>query len=400
VSTEPSLDPAELLACARGETGLEEFDDPSPIEPLEVLTRALCSEARLNAGGRYYWSMRLLGILTTRLRGREWFRKHPEILDEPIGAPVIILGLTRTGTTLLHRLIASDGRFSSAAFWEGRFPVPTDDDLDGGKRIAAAKAEIDAMLAANPDLASIHPFDALGAEEDILILDQTLLSNTAETLACVPSYYEWLRKQDLRPAYGFWYRMLQMLQWQKKQRGMTGERWVLKTPMHLGHVDRILELLPDATFVQTHRDPLTTIPSYASMIQGLWRGVSDESDSLEAARESSATLEHDLKRCLQVRDSLPPGKFIDVDFRDTVNDPIGVVERIYREIGMAMTERARSQIGAYMKTHPREGRPTHTYTLEQFGFTEEEIRRRFQEYRARHIEPALQNIAGQGRGPS
>jgi len=400
VSTEPSLDPAELLARARGETGLEEFDDPSPIEPLEVLTRALCGEARLNAGGRYYWSMRLLGILTTRLRGREWFRKHPEILDEPIGAPVIILGLTRTGTTLLHRLIASDERFSSAAFWEGRFPVPTDDDLDGGKRIAAAKAEIDAMLAANPDLASIHPFDALGADEDILILDQTLLSNTAETLACVPSYYEWLRKQDLRPAYGFWYRMLQMLQWQKKQRGMTGERWVLKTPMHLGHVDRILELLPDATFVQTHRDPLTTIPSYASMIQGLWRGVSDESDSLEAARESSGTLEHDLKRCLQVRHSLPPGKFIDVDFRDTVSDPIGVVERIYREIGMPMTERARSQIGAYMKTHPREGRPTHSYTLEQFGFTEEEIRRRFQEYRARHIESALQNIAGQGRGPS
>jgi hypothetical protein len=389
MSAEPSLDPGELLARARRETCLEEFDDPSPVEPLEVLTRALCSEARLNAGGRYYWSTRLLGILMTRLRGREWFRRHPEILDEAIGAPVIILGLTRTGTTLLHRLIASDKRFSSAAFWEGRFPVPTNDDLDGSQRIAAAKAEIDAMLAANPDLASIHPFDALGAEEDILILDQTLLSNTAETLACVPSYYEWLRKQDLRPAYRFWYRMLQMLQWQKQRRGVVGERWVLKTPMHLGHVDRILELLPDATFVQTHRDPLTTIPSYASMIQGLWRGVSDESDSLEAARESSATLEHDLKRCLQVRDSLPPGKFIDVDFHDTVSDPIGVVERIYREIGMPMTERARSQIWAYMKTHPREGRPTHTYTLEQFGFTEQEIRRRFQEYRARHIESAL-----------
>ena len=387
MSSEPSLDPGDLLARAHVETGLEEFDEPSPIEPLEILTRALRSEARLNAGGRYYWSTRLLGILTTRLRGREWFRRHPEILDERIGAPVIIVGLTRTGTTLLHRLIASDTRFSSAAFWEGRFPVPADDDLDGGKRIAAAKAEIDAMLAANPDLASIHPFDALGADEDILILDQTLLSNTAETLACVPSYYEWLRKQDLRPAYRFWYRMLQMLQWQKKRRGMTGERWVLKTPMHLGHVDRILELLPEATFVQTHRDPLTTIPSYASMIQGLWRGVSDQSDALEAARESSATLEHDLNRCLRVRDSLPPNKFIDVDFRDTVSDPIGVVDRVYREIGMPMTERARSQISAYMQMHPREGRPTHTYTLEQFGFTEEEIRRRFQEYRARHIEP-------------
>ena len=210
---------------------------------------------------------------------------------------------------------------------------------------------------------------------------------------------EWLRKQDLRPAYGFWYRMLQMLQWQKRRRGLAGERWVLKTPMHLGHVDHILELLPDATFVQTHRDPLTTIPSYASMIHGLWRGVSDEADPLEAARESSATLEHDLRRCLQVRDTLPQGKFIDVDFRDTVSDPIGVVERIYRQIGMPLTDLARAQIRAYLDTHPREGRPKHTYTLEQFGFTEEEVRRRFQEYRARHIEPALQHDPAQRNDP-
>jgi Sulfotransferase family len=381
----PSLDPAELLARARDATGLEVFDDPSPLEPLEVLTRALLSEARLNEGGRYYWSARLLGILMTRLRARDWFQRHPQILDEHIAAPVIILGLTRTGTTLLHRLMASDARFSSAAFWEARFPVPTLDDMSGTRRMAAAKAEIDAMLAANPELASIHPFDALGADEDILILDQTLLSNTAETLAHVPSYYAWLRQQDLRPAYRFWYRMLQLLQWQKRQRGVPGERWVLKTPMHLAHVDHILDLLPDAVFVQTHRDPLTTLPSYASMIQGLWKGVSDESDPLEAARESSATLEHDLARCIEVRDTLPPGKFIDVDFQDTVSDPVGVVERIYRHIDMPMTQLARMQIGAYLKAHPREGRPKHTYTLEQFGFTAEEIRSRFREYRARHI---------------
>ena len=295
MSTEPSLDPAELLQRARRDSGLTQFDDPSPEEPLEVLTRALTVEACLNAGGRYYWSARLLGILVTRLRAREWFRRHPEILEESIHAPIIILGLTRTGTTLLQRLISSDSRFYSAAYWEARFPVPVEDDLSGAQRIAVAKAEIDALLAANPDLASVHPFDAMGADEDILILDQTLLSNTSETLAHVPSYYQWLRKQDLRPAYRYWHQMLQMLQWQKRQRGVHGERWVLKTPMHLGHVDHILELLPDATFVQTHRDPLVTIPSYASMIQGLWRGVSDEADPLEAARESSATLEHDLR---------------------------------------------------------------------------------------------------------
>jgi hypothetical protein len=387
MTAEPTLDAEELLVRARQVTGLEHFDEPSPIGPLTALTQALQSEAELTPGGRYYWSERLLGILVTRLRGCECIRRHPEILYERIHAPIVILGLTRTGTTLLQRLIASDRRFYSAAYWEARFPAPEADDLAGERRMALAKAEIDAMLAANPDLMTVHPFDAFDADEDILILDQTLLSRTAETLACVPSYYAWLRKQDLRPAYRYWYRTLQLLQWQKRRRGLSAQRWVLKTPMHLAFVDHILELLPDATFVQTHRDPLATIPSYASMVHELWLGVSTAADPLEAARQTSATLEHDLARCLQVRATLPEGTFIDVDFRNTVTDPIGVIERIYAHVGLEMPDLAARQIRGYMQSHPRDARPEHKYSLAQFGFTEAEIRRRFHAYREKHIEP-------------
>lgn len=387
MTSEPTLDAQELLARARQITGLESFDEPSPLEPLAVITRALQDEAELTPGGRYYWSERLLGTLVTRLRGCECIRRHPEILYERIDAPVIILGLTRTGTTLLQRLIASDRRFHSAAYWEARFPVPEADDLLGARRIAVAKAEIDALLAANPDLMTVHPFDALDADEDILILDQTLMSRTAETLACIPSFYAWMRMQDLRPAYRYWYRMLQLLQWQKRRRGSSAQRWVLKTPMHLAFVDHVLELLPDATFVQTHRDPLTTIPSYASMVHELWLGVSASADPLEAARQTSATLEHDLARCLQVRATLPEGTFIDVDFRNTVINPVGVIERIYAHIGLEMTDLAARQIHSYMQAHPREARPEHKYSLAQYGFTDEEIRRRFSAYRHKHIEP-------------
>lgn len=386
MTAEPTLDTQALLARARQITGLEHFDEPSPIEPLAALTRALRSEAELTPAGRYYWSERLLGILVTRLRGRECIRRHPEILYERIGAPIVILGLTRTGTTLLQRLIASDGRFYSAAYWEARFPVPEPDDPAGERRMALAKAEIDAMLAANPDLMTVHPFDPFDADEDILILDQTLLSRTAETLACIPGYYAWLRTQDLRPAYRYWYRTLQLLQWQKRRRGLTAQRWVLKTPMHLAFVDYILELLPDARFVQTHRDPLTTIPSYASMVHELWSGVSAAADPLEAARQTSATLEHDLARCLQVRATLPEDTFIDVDFRNTVTDPIGVIERIYAHVGLEMTDLAARQIRSYMQSHPRDARPEHKYSLSEHGFTEAEIRRRFHAYRQKHIE--------------
>jgi hypothetical protein len=388
MTVEMTLDPDELIAQARAETGQQEFDAPDVEAPLRILTRALREEAQLTPVGMQFWSGRLHGILVARLRGRDWVKRHPEILEERVPPPLVILGLSRTGTTLLHRLIAADSRFYSAAWWECRFPVPAPDDMDGAKRIAVAKAEVAAMLAANPDLLSIHPFDAMGADEDILLMDQTLLSTTTETMACVPSYYDWLRTQDLRPAYDYWRRTIQLLQWQKRKRGLSGERWVLKTPMHLGHVDKILENFPDATFAQTHRDPLATIPSYASLIHELWRGVSKSSDPFEAGRQTSGTLEHDLKRCLEVRETLPAGKFIDVDFREIVQDPVGVVELIYRHIGLAMTERARQQIGEYMASHPREGRPKHEYTMEQFGFTREEIERRFAEYRRRHIEPA------------
>lgn len=389
MTLEPTLDAQELLARARQITGLEHFDEPSPLVPLAVITRALQDEAELTPGGRYYWSERLLGTLVTRLRGCECIRRHPEILYERIVAPVIILGLTRTGTTLLQRLIASDRRFHSAAYWEARFPVSEADDPLGARRIALAKAEIDAMLAANPHLMTVHPFDALDADEDILILDQTLLSRTAETLACIPSFYAWMRTQDLRPAYQYWYRTLQLLQWQKRRRGSSGQRWVLKTPMHLAFVDHVLELLPDATFVQTHRDPLTTIPSYASMVHELWSGVSAAADPLEAARQTSATLEHDLARCLEVRATLPENTFIDVDFRSTVTNPVGVIERIYAHIGLEMTDLAARQIHSYMQAHPREARPEHKYSLAQYGFTDEEIRRRFSAYRHKHIEPFM-----------
>jgi hypothetical protein len=383
------LDPQYLLEKACRETGLNDFGEPPLAEPLEVLTGSLRREARLNAFGQQTWHERLLNFLTGRLRAQYWFTERPEILEEEIKQPLIILGLARTGTTLLHRLIASDERFYSAAWWEGRFPVPTPDDIQGEQRIAAAKAEMAAILAANPELKSIHPWDPLGADEDNHLLDLTLMSTTHEAMACIPTYHAWIASQDMRPAYAYWKKMLQLLQWQKKQRGLpAASRWVLKTPVHLGYVDIIAEMFPDSSYIQTHRDPLSTIPSYASMIYSLWAGVSDFPDAIEAGRQASATLERNLNHCLRVRDQLPKQRFFDVDFRATVSDPIGLMDRIYQHLELPMTATAKTQILNYLQDNPREKRPPHHYTLEQFGFTEAEIKRRFFEYRRRYIEAA------------
>jgi hypothetical protein len=396
MSADELLDPARLLQQGRRETGLSDFDGPPIEEPLERLTHALRTEAQLNEIGVQVWHGRLLNVIVTRLRSCDWFRRHPEILAEQLPPVIVILGLARTGTTLLHRLIAADQRVYSAAWWECRFPVPALDDVAGTQRIAAAKAEVAAILEAQPGLAAIHPWDAMGADEDIMLLDQTLLSTMAESLSCIPSYRQWVHAQDLRPAYRYLIRLLQFLQWQKHQRGEPRrERWVLKTPMHLGYVEVLAELLPQVTFVQTHRDPITTIPSFASFVHELWQGVSTSADPLEAARQWSATLEEHLNHCLQARARLPESRFIDVDFRDTISRPVAVVERIYQRIGMPMTADARRRIQAYMDTHPREGRPKHEYALGQFGFTQAELERRFRDYRERHILPFLGQGAAQ-----
>jgi hypothetical protein len=381
------LNPQELLAEARRVTGLQQFDGPPIEEPLERLTRSLRTEAALNSAGVQMWRARLLNALTTRLRARDWFHSHPEILQEKLPAMVVILGLARTGTTLLQRLLAADDRFYSAAWWETRFPVPTADDINGAKRIEAARAEIAALLQAQPDLAAIHPWDALGADEDILLIDHTLLSTTAEAFAHVPSYREWVHAQDLRPAYEYLMQLLRFLQWQKRRRGEHGERWVLKTPMHLGYVDVIAKVMPDVTFVQTHRDPITTIPSMASFVHELWAAGSDDASAAAAGRHWSGTLAEHLNRCLEMRAKLPPEKFVDVDFREMLTDPIAVVERIYRSIGLPLTTKARVRIEAYMQAHPREQRPKHEYTLEKFGLDRAQLEAQFREYRKRHILP-------------
>ncbi len=387
-----TLESEPLLAAAREATRLSRLDGPDLMEPLTRLTAALRSEAHLNAAGQQMWAERLHGILVTRLRACDWFERHPEILEEQLPPPVVILGLGRTGTTLLQRLLAADERFYSAAWWECRFPVPAPDDMAGDQRKALAQAEVAAILAYRPELAAIHPWDALAADEDILLLDQTLLSTTAECMAFIPSYRDWLIQQDLSPAYRYLERFLKFIQWQKRQRGIQGSRWVLKTPMHLGYIDHLLSVWPEATFVQTHRDPLATIPSFTSFVYSLWAGVSDTASPQEAGQQISGYFERMLNRCLTLREHLAPEKFVDVDFRDTVSQPMQVIERIYKAIDLPLNALARAQIMGYLATHPREGRPTHQYTLEQFGLTSLDLEHRFARYRARHV-AAFQDIS-------
>ena len=382
-----SLDEGSILAEARARAGLSDFGDESFREPLRRTLHAFETEAGLNEVGRIAQRERTIGLLVNRLRVEDWLRRHPEILDEKIHAPIVIAGLPRTGTTMLHRVISQDPGIYAGFWYELRNPAPfpEGDFRKQDPRIPDAEVQVRAILESAPALAAIHPWDHAGADEEIMLLEYTFLSTMALSAAYVPQLAHWIAQQDQRPAYRYLERLLKFLQWQKRQAGQEGERWVLKAPYHLNFIDVLFEVFPDATVVQTHRDPLETIPSYASMSLALWRLAADDPDPIAVGREWGGWFQSALQRCVELREARYPDRFVDVWYKDALRDPIGQVRRIYAFVGRELSPLAEERMRRWLVDNARDQRPPHEYSMDTFGFTREQIERDFAGYRERFI---------------
>lgn len=380
-----------LLQAASTETALTDFGDPSFREPLRQLLWSLEHEADLNDTGQAVLRQRIFEILCNRLRVQAFIERYPEILEEEITAPLVIVGLPRTGTTMLHRTIAADPRFMAPLWYEVRFPTPgLDWDFQSpDPRIAAATAEMDAMLAASPDLTAIHPMDPVGPDEEIMLLEQSFYSYMPESQANVPSYEKWLQQADHAPGYRYLKLLLQFLQWQKKRAGQSGHRWVLKAPHHIHFIDLVLKVFPDAKIVQSHRDPVQTIPSLASLIFAVWKIYSDSADPTIAGKMWARKFANGTFKTMQLRQYLGSAQFLDLWFSDAVANPLQEIKKIYDFIGLELTEEARKEMLAWQEFNRRELRPSHEYTLEEFGLTEAGLQKQFFEYRKQFIEKRL-----------
>jgi hypothetical protein len=383
-----SLDAESILDEAREKTGLDDFGDGSFREPMVRLLRSMEEEAELSPAGRSMQRARVVGLLVNRLRAEGHFKRFPEILDEEIREPLVIVGLARTGTTMLQRMIASDPRMISLLWWESRNPAPFPESGEGGRdpRIADAEAEVAAMIEGAPDLVAMHPIEADGPDEEIMLLEHSFFSTNSEAFVNVPTFSAWLDEQDQTPGYVYLKKLLQFLQWQKKRAGGKGERWVLKTPHHLGFMDLLFEVFPDVRVVQTHRDPLQTIPSLASLIHAIRSLGSAAADPLVAGSQWSGRMRRALHRCMEVRES-HEDRFIDVSFENAMGDPLAEIRRIYEFSGMLFTSEAEAKMRQWAVDNARDRRVGHRYTLEEFGLTEEGIRRDFAAYRERFITP-------------
>ena len=382
-----SLDEASVLEEARRRSGgLEDFGDPAFREPMRRLLAALDGEAALHEAGRAALFERSVGLLVERLRTEEVIRRHPEILDERIEAPIVIVGLMRTGTTMLHRMTASDPRLHALLWYEARHPAPFPgaDPAGPDPRIADAEREVEAMLDAAPDLIAAHPMDAHAPDEEILLLELAFFSTNPYAFCSIPGWERWREQQDPMPAYRLLDRLLRFLQWQKRRRGERALRWILKTPYHLMHMDALLATFPSARVVWTHRDPVQCVPSFASLIHMLRASHSDRVDPLEIGRQWRDLFAGGIERSLDARAPCEE-RFLDVDYRELVADPLAQVARIYDFAGLSFPEEVRARMRRWAEENARDKRPVHRYALERFGYTEEGLRRAFARYCARFI---------------
>jgi len=378
-------DRATLINNACVECGLDDFGDTWFFEHIDELLTRLASEAALSAEGAFGAEAMITGALVKRLRHIELIKQHPEILEEQVDVAAVIVGLPRTGSTLLHRMLSSAPGMTAVRWYEAQnyVPLPDEQQADPTPRLEAAQQILDYMLLKIPELMSIHPMSIDQADEEVIILGQLFSSTMIEASYFVPGYAQWLTAQSSVNAYDDLYQVLQSLQWQNPDR--AGKRWVLKTPGHLMALDVLLDRFPQAKIVMTHREPVQTVPSYCSMQRSLYGMSSDEISNEVIGQYWPARLQELMQMFMDVRSSgTNDSRFIDVYYQDLLKDPVGQGIQILRA-AVALDDKSEAAMQAWVDGNQRGERKAHSYSAEEFGLSDEGIQKQFQSYRATYF---------------
>jgi len=364
LGTRSSLDKDSLIKAARKSTGLTDLGPHFMEEALDRMLESIREEARLHPIGQFITRQRLIQLLSVRLRAEYWFKKHPEILEQQLYPVILIIGLQRTGTTKLQRLLASDPDNRALMSWEALNPAPLKGDIrDGRERIKQAAVSERALKLMSPGFFAIHPVEHLAPEEDVLLLDVSFLSTTAEATMNVPGYASWLERTDQSPAYEYMVRLMKLLQWQR-----PGKRWVLKTPHHLEFLDLANRHFGDVHMVWTHRKVYESIPSFMSMVSYARILFSDRVDTSEVAAQWLRKTGYMLTRALDFHDRNSNTKlFTHVCFEQLVEDPMHILEAIYSHRGESISPKLMKTFEVTEKLNPRGKYGRHEYKLEDFG---------------------------------
>ena len=348
------LDENSLLAEARRNTGLDDFGDDGWIDHFRVLIRAIEEEAKLNLMGRILTRQDFVLYLETRLKIQDWYTRHPEIDEEVIHEPVMILGHGRTGTTILHEVMSTDPQFRIVKRWEAMFPCPPPEaaSYETDARIERADKLITIFDRVTPEWKAMHKFGGGLPVECAEYLYACFLSNVFVFSFQIPSYAEYLQKQDVSYTIRWHQRFLKLLQWRYGK-----PHWLLKNPIWIDYIPEVLEFYPDAKIVLTHRDPITVSDSFTNVMGTIfwWRtddpwggGMLDDLVMADGRAETHANLMRWMED-----GTLRPGYVSNVLYADFMDDPADTIERCHADLGLEFGDDTADAIRRYLANKPQ-----------------------------------------------
>jgi Sulfotransferase family len=347
------------------------------LEGLRRLAAALQTEGRFEAS-----ELRLLEReLFSRILADQNFSAdlacYPAIAAVPVPRPLLIAGFGRTGSTLLHNLLALDPNARAPLLWElwTASPPPRPETADSDPRIDVAQRRLDAFTVADPQILQIHPMAARAPDECHWMMRHTPLT---AMLYQAPEYWAWLKQLghvELGELYAHY-----RLQVQHLQLFIRRDHWLSKATTHLHFMPVLFDVFPDANVIRLHRHPLHAVPSLCSLVAGYRRLFSRRIDHREIGATILDMFVDHMRRSMAAAPARGGQQIIDIRFEDLVADPLAVVRRIYAQFGYRFGAAFERDIARWIARDRAAARPAHNYTLEQFGLSKAEVTERCAEY--------------------
>jgi hypothetical protein len=368
------LIPIDLIETAKRRCGFNDFGEGDFFEALTRLLESCQEEARLNLIGKIALKTDVLETLCVRLKMERDLQLYPNISRQEIREPLFIVGLPRSGTSVLHRLLGADPEHRCPLMWEVRSPSPPT-RAGEKRRIQNAMQSCKFFNWLVPTFRYVHVVGAEVPQECVSLMTPTFLSDQFDAMYYVPSYRAWFFRQNLQPAYEYHRRFLQHLQFRR-----AGRRWILKAPTHMFAMPALLSVYPDALFVQTHRTPVDAMASVSSLVTILRSAFSDAVDPLIVGREAIDYWSETMKKFLRERDRLENNRICDIQYDEIRRDPIRAVRRIYEYFGWSLSHEAERRMRALVASQAKRQSANHRYDLSQFGSSAGEVFSVFETY--------------------
>jgi len=376
----------DLIQAARKATGLEVFGDESFRAPMRILLKAIEDEAELNPVGRHLTRQSLLRILKHRLLAQDLFERYPEIQARELAPPVVVVGLARSGTTRLHRLLACDPAFLSLKAYESLNPVPWPGSFGADKdpRLTNTEQGLKFIFWVMPQMAAVHPLGASEVEEEVGLIEHSFSSQLHEVTKRIPTFAKWLMEHDQTFAYAYMAQLLRLIEWFRGD--PPGKTWILKSPQHMQDLDALMNVFPKAKLIFSHRDPVKVVGSACSMT---WNSIVRDIDNIDpfwVGHEWFEKTESMLRKTMRVRETIPDEQQIDILYADINEDWKRQIEKIYSFLGRELTSETLANMEAWFTSNKQHQHGQHKYSLADYGLDPEVVDERLGFYRERfHI---------------